>query len=183
MDGTASPCAARDGAASMSVSQAYTLRGQIRALETTTQVTLGGARPGERRLHLSRRARTSRRLATTVFFGAVIYSTSVSVAIYAFWSYLLRFMPMCASRAAGGFSMSRWRWRRLHHGHVLLADAAALAGSAAWSSTSPTRPRTTTEGQRRARERARLAEPPAGSPARRPAIRGPRRRGAPLRLP
>jgi len=31
--------------------------------------------------------------ATIVFFAAVIYSTAVSVGIYAFWTYLMRFLP------------------------------------------------------------------------------------------
>ena len=31
--------------------------------------------------------------ATVVFFAAVIYAVSVSVAIYGFWTYMIRFMP------------------------------------------------------------------------------------------
>ena len=31
--------------------------------------------------------------ATIVFFAAVIYSVSVSVAMYGFWTYLIRFLP------------------------------------------------------------------------------------------
>ena len=31
--------------------------------------------------------------ATIVFFAAVIYSASVSVAMYGFWTYLIRFLP------------------------------------------------------------------------------------------
>ena len=70
--------------------------------------------------------------ATVVFFGAVIYSAAVSVGIYAFWSYLMRFQPhvesgrarFCAFVAMGIGSamiiaMSSW------------LNAAALAGSAA----------------------------------------------------
>lgn len=69
---------------------------------------------------------------TAVFFAAVIYSASVSVAIYAFWSYMARFYPHITSRtgrtgmlgvmAAGCvmiLAMSSW------------LNAAALAGSAA----------------------------------------------------
>jgi len=69
---------------------------------------------------------------TAVFFAAVIYSASVSVAIYAFWSYMARFYPHVTSRgsrtamlgvmAAGCvmiLAMSSW------------LNAAALAGSAA----------------------------------------------------
>ncbi|MEC9343424.1 MAG: hypothetical protein VYD64_06230 [Pseudomonadota bacterium] len=70
--------------------------------------------------------------ATQVFFAAVIYSAAVSVGIYAFWSYLMRFVPLIhdASRrmmlvlimAVGSLmvvAMSSW------------LNAAALAGSAA----------------------------------------------------
>ena len=67
-----------------------------------------------------------------VFFGAVVYSSAVSIGIYAFWTYLLRFMP----------HVRTWRDR-----HTLMAamvigsamivamsswlNAAALAGGAA----------------------------------------------------
>jgi len=70
--------------------------------------------------------------ANFVFFAAVIYSAAVSVAIYAFWSYMLRFVPLVrdAARRAALFvvmaigslmivAMSSW------------LNAAALAGSAA----------------------------------------------------
>lgn len=69
---------------------------------------------------------------TAVFFAAIIYSASVSVGIYAFWSYMARFYPHVTSRtgrtgllfvmAAGAamiMAMSSW------------LNAAALAGSAA----------------------------------------------------
>ncbi|MCM2474476.1 hypothetical protein HGO38_13425 [Rhizobium sp. CG5] len=69
---------------------------------------------------------------TAVFFAAIIYSASVSVAIYAFWSYMARFYPHVTGRtgraamlgvmAAGCvmiLAMSSW------------LNAAALAGSAA----------------------------------------------------
>jgi len=69
---------------------------------------------------------------TQVFFAAIIYSTAVSVAIYAFWTYLLKFVPLMqdASRKMALFAtmalgscmiiaMSSW------------LNAAALAGSAA----------------------------------------------------
>nr|WP_235695847.1 hypothetical protein [Agrobacterium larrymoorei] len=69
---------------------------------------------------------------TAVFFAAVIYSASVSVGIYAFWSYMARFFPhvttktgrgaMLAVMACGAamiIAMSSW------------LNAAALAGSAA----------------------------------------------------
>src|SRR5215469_17172025 len=35
--------------------------------------------------------------ATFVFFAAIIYSAAVSVAIYAFWTYMLRFVPLVTS--------------------------------------------------------------------------------------
>src|ERR1700712_1200336 len=70
--------------------------------------------------------------ATFVFFAAIIYSAAVSVAIYAFWSFMLRFVPLVTSgvqriglfvtMAIGCFmimAMSSW------------LNAAALAGSGA----------------------------------------------------
>ena len=70
--------------------------------------------------------------ATLVFFAAVIYAVSVSVAIYGFWTYLIRFLPemrdggsrlslvgIMAVGSAMIVAMSSW------------LNAAALAGSAA----------------------------------------------------
>ena len=70
--------------------------------------------------------------ATFVFFAAIIYSAAVSVAIYAFWTFMLRFVPIVtsASQRVALFltmgvgclmiiAMSSW------------LNAAALAGSAA----------------------------------------------------
>ena len=70
--------------------------------------------------------------ATFVFFAAIIYAAAVSVAIYAFWTFMLRFVPIVTSgvQRAGLFltmavgclmimAMSAW------------LNAAALAGSAA----------------------------------------------------
>lgn len=70
--------------------------------------------------------------ATFVFFAAIIYSAAVSVGIYAFWSYMLAFVPLIkdlarrlmlfAVMAVGSLmiiAMSSW------------LNAAALAGSAA----------------------------------------------------
>ena len=70
--------------------------------------------------------------ATAVFFAAIIYSASVSVGIYAFWTYMARFYPhvtthtgraamlgVMALGAAMIIAMSSW------------LNAAALAGSAA----------------------------------------------------
>jgi hypothetical protein len=69
---------------------------------------------------------------TAVFFAAIIYSASVSVAIYAFWSYMARFYPHVIGASSRGammgvmalgcamiIAMSSW------------LNAAALAGSAA----------------------------------------------------
>jgi hypothetical protein len=70
--------------------------------------------------------------ATVVFFAAVIYSVAVSIGIYAFWTFLLRFLPHVTDQtyrwllfgcmALGSFMivcMSSW------------LNASALAGSAA----------------------------------------------------
>lgn len=70
--------------------------------------------------------------ATTVFFAAVIYSVAVSVGIYAFWIFLMQFMPHVIDRTG----------RALMFGCMLLGslmivamsswlNASALAGAAA----------------------------------------------------
>jgi hypothetical protein len=69
---------------------------------------------------------------TTVFFAAVIYSVAVSVGIYAFWVFMMQFMPHVIDRAGRGLmfgcmllgslmivAMSSW------------LNASALAGAAA----------------------------------------------------
>src|ERR1700712_4209981 len=69
---------------------------------------------------------------TTVFFAAVIYSVAVSVGIYAFWIFLMQFMPHVTGRGGRGLmfgcmvlgslmivAMSSW------------LNASALAGAAA----------------------------------------------------
>ncbi len=70
--------------------------------------------------------------ATAVFFAAVIYSTAVSVAIYAFWSYMARFYPHVTS-ATGRTAMLGVM--ALGCGMIIAMsswlNAAALAGSAA----------------------------------------------------
>jgi len=69
---------------------------------------------------------------TTVFFAAVIYSVAVSVGIYAFWIFLMQFMPHVVARTG----------RALMFGCMLLGslmivamsswlNASALAGAAA----------------------------------------------------
>lgn len=70
--------------------------------------------------------------ADLVFFAAIIYSAAVSVGIYAFWTYMMRFLPLMRDSARRGaliavmglgslmiIAMSSW------------LNAAALAGSAA----------------------------------------------------
>ncbi|MEO1200919.1 MAG: hypothetical protein AAFX39_17135 [Pseudomonadota bacterium] len=70
--------------------------------------------------------------ASVTFFGAIIYSAAVSVGIYTFWSFLIRFLPNCREA----------RVRRALYGAMALGavmivamsswlNAAALAGSAA----------------------------------------------------
>lgn len=70
--------------------------------------------------------------ATQVFLAAVIYSSAVSVGIYAFWSYLLRFVPLIedgARRVALGITMVVGSLMIIAMSSWL--NAAALAGSAA----------------------------------------------------
>lgn len=70
--------------------------------------------------------------AAMVFFGAVIYSTAVSVGIYAFWSYLMRFLPHIESATSRA-----WLFLAMAIGSCMIVamsswlNAAALAGSAA----------------------------------------------------
>src|ERR1700742_925611 len=58
---------------------------------------------------------------TTVFFAAVIYSVAVSVGIYAFWIFLMQFMPHVAGRGRGLMFVAMSSW----------LNASALAGAAA----------------------------------------------------
>ncbi len=70
--------------------------------------------------------------ATFVFFAAIIYSAAVSVAIYAFWSFMLRFVPLVVSgvqRAALFATMGIGCLMIIAMSSWL--NAAALAGSAA----------------------------------------------------
>ncbi|MGQ7792633.1 hypothetical protein ACUN0C_09510 [Faunimonas sp. B44] len=70
--------------------------------------------------------------ATLTFFGAIIYSSAVSVAIYAFWTYLMRFLPLVRDGAA-----RRALVAAMVLGSLMIVamsswlNAAALAGSAA----------------------------------------------------
>jgi hypothetical protein len=110
----------------------HALRGGLTRLDLTTKVTLAVlALASGVYTYLGVRDLLNGS-ASIVFFGAVMYSTAVSVGIYAFWSYLMRFMPHVThmrSRAmlylamvigsAMIIAMSSW------------LNAAALAGGAA----------------------------------------------------
>src|SRR5947209_873922 len=69
---------------------------------------------------------------TTVFFAAVIYSVAVSVGIYAFWVFMMQFMPHVTS-AAGRLMMAGC----MLLGSLMIVamsswlNASALAGAAA----------------------------------------------------
>ncbi|RUT29330.1 hypothetical protein EMQ25_14505 [Arsenicitalea aurantiaca] len=70
--------------------------------------------------------------ATFVFFAAIIYSAAVSVAIYAFWSFMLRFVPLVV-----GMGRRIALFLTMMLGSLMIIamsswlNAAALAGSAA----------------------------------------------------
>ena len=110
----------------------HALRGGLSRLETTTKITLAVlALASGVYTYLGVRGLLSGS-STLVFMGAIIYSTAVSVAIYTFWSYMIRFLPHVrysdSRRALYGamvlgsamiIAMSSW------------LNAAALAGSAA----------------------------------------------------
>ncbi len=114
------------------LSMAEQLRlGQAR-LETTTKVTLAVlALASGVYTYLGVRGLLSGD-ATVVFFGAAIYSVAVSVGIYAFWSYLMRFLPHVESAVA-----RIWLFFAMGLGSCMIIamsswlNAAALAGSAA----------------------------------------------------
>lgn len=108
------------------------LRQGVERLEITTRVTLGVlALASGVYTYLGVRELLNGN-ATVVFFAAVIYSVAVSIGIYAFWTYLLRFLPHVRDHSGrlllfgcmglGGFMiicMSAW------------LNASALAGAAA----------------------------------------------------
>src|SRR5687768_10785857 len=70
--------------------------------------------------------------ATLVFFAAVIYSVSVSVAMYGFWTYMIRFFPEVRD---GGSRLALLAMMGLGSAMIVAMsswlNAAALAGSAA----------------------------------------------------
>ena len=108
------------------------LRGGIKRLELTTKFTLATlALASGVYTYLGVRGLLNG-TSSVIFFGAVIYATAVSVGIYAFWTYLMRFMPHIESARARSLltvamlvgslmivAMSSW------------LNAAALAGGAA----------------------------------------------------
>lgn len=108
------------------------LREGVARLEITTKVTLGVlALASGVYTYLGVRDLLNGN-ATVVFFAAVIYSVAVSIGIYAFWTFLMRFLPHIEDRRGRGLlfacmglgslmiiAMSAW------------LNAAALAGPAA----------------------------------------------------
>src|SRR4051812_50191546 len=76
--------------------------------------------------------------ATFVFFAAIIYSAAVSVAIYAFWTFMLRFVPLVTSGAggAGCFLPLRGGGRRIL-ALCSWSNARRLAGRGGPEKTSP----------------------------------------------
>src|SRR6185312_10513715 len=108
------------------------LRDGISRLEVTTRVTLGVlALASGVYTYLGVRDLLNGN-ATIVFFAAVIYSVAVSIGIYAFWTYLMRFLPHVRDRKSRSLlfgcmglgalmiiAMSAW------------LNASALAGAAA----------------------------------------------------
>ncbi len=74
-------------------SQARRLKEHIASLETMTRFVLATLALGSGvYTYLGVRSLLDGS-ATVVFFAAVIYSVSVSVAIYGFWTYMIRFLP------------------------------------------------------------------------------------------
>ena len=116
----------------MSASQSYTLRAQLTRLDLMTRLTLGVlAIASGVYTYLGVRELLDG-TATAVFLGAIVYASAVSVAIYAFWSYLMRFMPHV--RQAGS---RRMLYLAMAIGAAMIIamsswlNAAALAGAAA----------------------------------------------------
>jgi hypothetical protein len=108
------------------------LRDGVSRLEVTTKVTLGVlALASGVYTYLGVRELLNGN-ATVVFFAAVIYSVAVSIGIYAFWTFLMRFLPHVHDNRSRGLlfacmglgslmivAMSAW------------LNASALAGAAA----------------------------------------------------
>jgi len=103
--------------------QARKLKQHLAALETTTRFVLATlALASGVYTYLGVRSLLDGS-ATIVFFAAVIYSASVSIAMYGFWTYLIRLLP--EMRDAGsrlalvGIIGARLAYDR---GHVLVAE-------------------------------------------------------------
>jgi hypothetical protein len=108
------------------------LRQAVSSLDLTTRVTLGVlALASGVYTYLGVRELLDGS-AMLVFFAAIIYSAAVSVGIYAFWSFLMRFMPHVRDGVSRGLLLIA-----MALGSVMIVamsswlNAAALAGSAA----------------------------------------------------
>jgi hypothetical protein len=78
------------------------LRDGVSRLDVTTRVTLGVlALASGVYTYLGVRDLLNGN-ATIVFFAAVIYSVAVSIGIYAFWTFLMRFLPHMHDRTGRG---------------------------------------------------------------------------------
>ena len=92
------------------------LREGVQRLEITTRVTLGVlALASGVYTYLGVRDLLNGN-ATIVFFAAVIYAVAVSIGIYAFWTFLIRFLPHVTERKSRGLSV-RLHGARLGHDH------------------------------------------------------------------
>ncbi|WP_185985005.1 hypothetical protein [Aureimonas mangrovi] len=116
----------------MSQSHSYTLRGQIGRLDLMTRMVLAILSTGSGVFTYIGVRDLIDGSPTTVFLGAIIYSVAVSVAIYGFWTYLMRIMPHVRQRAGRGML-----YLAMAVGAVMIMamsawlNAAALAGGAA----------------------------------------------------
>src|SRR3978361_1884779 len=97
-----------------------TLRSNVRALELTSRLTLAVlALASGVYTYLGVRELLNGN-ATVVFFAAIIYSVAVSIGIYAFWTFLIRFLP----------HVEQGRSRGLLFGCMLLGSFMIIAMSA-----------------------------------------------------
>jgi len=111
---------------------ARTLRNHVASLETMTRFVLATlALASGVYTYLGVRSLLDGS-ATMVFFAAVIYSVSVSVGMYGFWTYMIRFLPELREGAS-----RLWMLVMMAIGSLMIIamsswlNAAALAGSAA----------------------------------------------------
>lgn len=111
---------------------ARTLRNHVASLETMTRFVLATlALASGVYTYLGVRSLLDGS-ATMVFFAAVIYSVSVSVGMYGFWTYMIRFLPELREGAS-----RLWMLVMMAVGSLMIIamsswlNAAALAGSAA----------------------------------------------------